>query len=83
MSGLLIVLVQQFNIRLYLFVCMANHFHLVFEIPEANCSKFMHILSKERAQRICSLCVCGFHTHLDAAIPAHAESSTSSSTAAT
>jgi putative transposase len=37
--------VEQFNIRLYLFVCMTNHFHLVFEMPEANCSKFMQSLS--------------------------------------
>ena len=37
--------VDQFNIRLYLFVCMTNHFHLVFETPEANCSKFMQSLS--------------------------------------
>ena len=36
--------VEQFNIRLYLFVLMANHFHLVFETPEANCSKFMQSL---------------------------------------
>lgn len=37
--------VEQFQIRLYLFVCMTNHFHLVFETPEANCSKFMQSLS--------------------------------------
>ena len=37
--------VQQYNIRLYLFVCMTNHFHLVFETPEANCSKFMQSLT--------------------------------------
>jgi putative transposase len=37
--------VVQFNIRLYLFVCMTNHFHLVFETPEANCSKFMQSFS--------------------------------------
>ena len=37
--------VDQFNIRLYLFVCMTNHFHLVFETPEANCSKFMQSLT--------------------------------------
>ncbi len=37
--------VEQFNIRLYLFVCMTNHFHMVFETPEANCSKFMQSLS--------------------------------------
>ena len=33
--------VDQYKIRLYLFTLMANHFHLVFETPEANCSKFM------------------------------------------
>jgi hypothetical protein len=27
--------VDPFNIRLYLFVCMTNHFHLVFETPGA------------------------------------------------
>jgi putative transposase len=37
--------VEQFHVRLYLFVCMTNHFHLVFETPQANCSKFMHSLS--------------------------------------
>jgi putative transposase len=37
--------VQQYNIRLYLFVCMTNHLHLVFEAPEANCSKFMQSLT--------------------------------------
>jgi len=37
--------VEQYNIRLYLFVCMTNHFHLVFETPEANCSRFMQSLS--------------------------------------
>jgi len=37
--------VEQFNIRLYLFVLMTNHFHLVFETPEANCGKFMQSLS--------------------------------------
>ena len=37
--------VGQFHVRLYLFVCMTNHFHLVFETPEANCSKFMQSLS--------------------------------------
>ncbi len=36
--------VEQFRIRLYLFVCMTNHVHLVFETPEANCSKFMQSL---------------------------------------
>lgn len=37
--------VEQYNIRLYLFVLMTNHFHLVFETPEGNCSKFMQSLS--------------------------------------
>ncbi len=37
--------VEQYNIRLYLFVLITNHFHLVFETPEANCSKFMQSLS--------------------------------------
>ena len=37
--------VEQFNVRLYLFVNMANHFHLVLETPEGNCSKFMQSLS--------------------------------------
>ena len=37
--------VEQYNIRLYLFVCMTNHFHLVFETPDGNCSKFMQSLS--------------------------------------
>jgi len=36
--------VEQYNIRLYLFVCMANHFHLVFETPGGNCGKFMQSL---------------------------------------
>ena len=36
--------VEQYGIRLYLFVLMTNHFHLVFETPEANCSKFMQSL---------------------------------------
>jgi REP element-mobilizing transposase RayT len=36
--------VEEYNIRLYQFVLMTNHFHLVFETPEANCSKFMHAL---------------------------------------
>ena len=36
--------VEQFHIRLYLFVLMTNHFHLVFETPEGNCSKFMQTL---------------------------------------
>ena len=37
--------VETFHVRLYLFTCMVNHFHLVFETPEANCSQFMHSLS--------------------------------------
>jgi REP element-mobilizing transposase RayT len=37
--------VEQYNIRLYMYVLMNNHFHLVFETPEGNCSKFMHSLS--------------------------------------
>ncbi len=37
--------VERYDIRLYLFVCMTNHFHLVFETPEANCSKFMQSLA--------------------------------------
>jgi len=37
--------VEQYTIRLYAFVCMANHFHLVFETPEGNCSRFMQSLS--------------------------------------
>ena len=37
--------VEQFHIRLYLFVLMTNHFHLVFETPEGNCSKFMQALT--------------------------------------
>jgi REP element-mobilizing transposase RayT len=37
--------VKQYNIRLYLFVLMSNHFHLVFETPEGNCSRFMQSLS--------------------------------------
>ncbi|MDY0149991.1 MAG: transposase [Kiritimatiellia bacterium] len=37
--------VEQYHIRLFLYVCMTNHFHLVFETPEANCSKFMQSLS--------------------------------------
>lgn len=35
---------EQYSIRLYLFVCMTNHFHLVFETPQGNCSRFMHSL---------------------------------------
>lgn len=37
--------IEQHRFRLYLFVLMANHFHLVVETPEANCSKFMQSLS--------------------------------------
>jgi len=37
--------VEQYNIRLYMFVLMSNHLHLVFETPEGNCSKFMQSLS--------------------------------------
>lgn len=37
--------VKLYNIRLYMYVLMNNHFHLVFETPEGNCSKFMHSLS--------------------------------------
>lgn len=37
--------VEQYDIRLYMFVLMTNHFHLVFETPEGNCSKFMQSLS--------------------------------------
>ena len=37
--------VELYHIRLFLFVCMTNHVHLVFETPEANCSKFMQSLS--------------------------------------
>jgi len=37
--------VEQYNVRLYLYVLMTNHFHLVFETPEGNCSRFMQSLS--------------------------------------
>ncbi len=37
--------VEQYGVRLYLLVCMSNHFHLVFETPEANCSRFMQSLA--------------------------------------
>ena len=37
--------VEQYQLRLFLFVCMTNHFHLVFETPGGNCSKFMQSLS--------------------------------------
>ena len=36
--------VEQYNIRLYVFVLMTNHVHLVFETPAGNCSKFMQAL---------------------------------------
>ncbi len=36
--------VEQYNIRLYLYVWMTTHFHLVFETPEGNCSRFMQSL---------------------------------------
>lgn len=36
--------VQEYNIRMYQFVLMTNHFHLVFETPAGNCSKFMQSL---------------------------------------
>ncbi len=36
--------VEQYNIRLYLFVLMTNHIHLVCETPEGNLSKFMQSL---------------------------------------
>jgi len=54
--------VEQYNIRLYLFVCMTNHFHLVFETPEANCSKFMQSLST--AYTVYYNLRCGRHGHL-------------------
>ena len=37
--------VARFGVRLYLFACMTNHFHLVFETPGANCSGFMQSLA--------------------------------------
>ncbi|TFH17018.1 MAG: hypothetical protein E4H02_04025 [Lentisphaerales bacterium] len=36
--------VEQYGIRLYLFVFMTNHVHLVLETPEGNLSRFMHNL---------------------------------------
>jgi REP element-mobilizing transposase RayT len=36
--------VEEYNIRLYLFVLMTTHFHLVFETPEGNCQAFMQPL---------------------------------------
>ena len=37
--------VEQYEIRLYLFVLMSNHVHLVLETPKGNCGRFMHALS--------------------------------------
>lgn len=37
--------VQDFEIRLYLFTLMSNHFHLLLETPQANLSRFMHALT--------------------------------------
>ncbi len=37
--------VEQYHVRLFQFVLMTNHFHLVFETPEGNCSRFMQSLS--------------------------------------
>ncbi len=37
--------VKQYDVRLYLYCLLKNHVHLVFETPEANCSKFMQSLS--------------------------------------
>jgi putative transposase len=37
--------VEQYHIRIFRFVCMTNHFRMVFETPEANCSRFMHSVS--------------------------------------
>ena len=37
--------VGQYDIRLYLYCLLTNHVHMVFETPEANCSKFMQSLS--------------------------------------
>ncbi len=36
--------VEEYNIRLYVFVLMVNHVHLVFETPAGNCSRFMQSL---------------------------------------
>lgn len=36
--------VKDFGVRLYLFVLMKNHVHMVFETPEGNLSRFMHSL---------------------------------------
>jgi REP-associated tyrosine transposase len=37
--------VEDFGVRLYLFCLVRNHFHLVFERPQANLSRFMQRLS--------------------------------------
>ena len=37
--------VEQYSIRLFMFACMQNHTHMVFETPEGNLSKFMQSLS--------------------------------------
>ena len=36
--------VEEYGIRLYLFVLMTNHVHLVLETPKGNLSRFMHSL---------------------------------------
>lgn len=36
--------IEQYGVRLYLFVLMTNHFHLVLETPKSNCSQFMQSL---------------------------------------
>ena len=36
--------VEQYRIRLYLYCLMVNHFHVVYETPEGNGSKFMQSL---------------------------------------
>jgi REP element-mobilizing transposase RayT len=36
--------IEHFEVRLYLFCLMTNHFHLVVETPRANLSRFMHRL---------------------------------------
>lgn len=37
--------VAQYDIRLYLYVLLTNHVHLVLETPQANCGRFMQALS--------------------------------------
>ena len=37
--------VEQYNIRLFQYCLMLNHFHLVLETPEGNLSRFMHSLT--------------------------------------